>query len=385
MARLTLHIGSHKTGTTSIQDTFAHNAALLAQHGLGFARGDVMPHLHQFLGFIDPVTVFPQGFRMIQTERLVRALCATHIDHVFASSENFSFFFQQDKIDDLARALSPVFSDVRILVYLRRQDRHAVSHHQEGAKPFRRAEGQLWGHSLGALPEPNALQALYLDYDQRLAMWEKAFGKQNIILRVFDRKTLKEGDVVSDVLDLLGLGDLSLERLPDSNVSLDRLRAKIGHISNSLGDDDRTTASLLRLLPASRDRLMPSRDEARAFLETYRASNRRLNARHGISDIPDLFDDDFDDYPEVSNAGWKLDEVDETLRAVIAALSSAAAEHAVSVDDLRTAAAALMHSSPKLALRLVRAALASRPDGPLLLQMRQQIEQKLKPQQHSNP
>ena len=38
MARIVLHIGTHKTATTTIQNVFHRNATLLAQHGIVYPR-----------------------------------------------------------------------------------------------------------------------------------------------------------------------------------------------------------------------------------------------------------------------------------------------------------------------------------------------------------
>ncbi|MBI1172181.1 hypothetical protein GC209_12330 [bacterium] len=177
MKRLTLHIGSHKTGTSTLQVTFRDNEAALLARGLAVARVPPWEHVHPYLVFTNPARIFPEGYHLTDPEAFAAFLADRPADHVFASSENFSFFFRQGAIDDLARALKRRFDRIRIVVYLRRQDRHAVSHHQEGARADRPPEGQLWGHALTALPEPAPIQRLYLDYDQRLSMWESAFWR----------------------------------------------------------------------------------------------------------------------------------------------------------------------------------------------------------------
>lgn len=44
MAKVVIHIGTHKTATTTIQDTFSQNAKLLRQHGV------IYPRLSRFTG-----------------------------------------------------------------------------------------------------------------------------------------------------------------------------------------------------------------------------------------------------------------------------------------------------------------------------------------------
>lgn len=350
--------------------TFRANEALLADRGLGVARAAPWPHVHPFLSYVNPKQIMPAGFKATNPAKFAAFLAATPSDTVFASSENFSFFFQPWAVDDLAAALKPLFDEVRIVVYLRRQDRQAVSHHQEGAKPDRPPEGALWGHGLKALPAPSPLHRLYLDYDHRLGMWENAFGSQNVVVRVFDRALLAGGDIVADVLALLGVSDAGLVRLPDRNVSLGRLQAKVGHIANATLGDDILTKCLIEAMPADEARMAPSAAEARAFLEPYRAGNHRLNARLKISAEADLFADGFSDYP--CSATDVLDEQASVtvVEGVIGALGRRANSlAALSADDLRDAAQALRASDPHTALRLIEAAHSLRPTGPTILKL----------------
>ena len=376
--RLWLHIGSHKTGTSSLQVTLRANEALLLGRGLGVARSAPWPHVHPFLVHVTPRQIMPDGFQTADPADFARFLADTAGDNVIASSENFAYFFRQSAVDDLAAALKPQFDEVRILTYLRRQDRHAVSHHQEGAKHDRAAESALWGHGLNALPDPSPLHRLYLDYDQRIGMWERAFGSDSVVVRVFDRTLLKDGDIVADVLNLVGISDEGLTRLPDRNVSLGRLQAKVGHIANATLNDDILTRSLVDAMPVE-DRMTPARNEARAFLEPYREANRRLNDRLNISAEPALFSDDFSDYPEVGN-----DHLDEAacimaVQETIVTLGRRAKTlQSLSADDLKVAALALQELNPEVALRLIQAARSLRPNGPHILKILGRLEARAK-------
>ena len=375
MRRLTLHIGGHKTGTTTLQETFLANKTALAKQGLGYAHAPASCHLHSYLSVIDPVSVLTQGFGVVDPALFAKDLAATPSDDIFGSSENFAFFFFQAPIDALAKALLARFDQVRILAYLRRQDRHALSHHQEGARPDRLAESQLWGHALSALPKPQPHQKLYLNYDRRLALWENAFGRQNVTLRIYDRNHLKNGDIVSDVLDVLGLSAKGIEPIEDRNLSLGLQRAKVGHLANDILGQDHITRALLRALPNKGQKMLPSAQEARAFLAPYRASNRALNERHHLSRFPDLFPDDFDDFPAEALQAWPDDAANEALRAVISVLGRGQTTFSdLTHDDLRKAAEALAPTDAPTALRLITAAQALRPDSGQINRLKTQLE-----------
>lgn len=374
MRRLFLHIGAHKTGTTTLQRALSQNQSALAGRGFGYASSALFPNLHPFVGPGQGNSFLPSGFRVTDPQGLVAALAAPEQPQVIASSENFSFFFDAAAVSALADLVRPHFDEVRIVTYLRRQDRHAVSHHQEGAKPNRSPEGALWGHAPRALPDMAEVQDLYLDYDRRLTPWADAFGEANMLIRVYDRSMLRNGDIVADFLAALGLGDLPLQTSGDRNVSLGAAQAKIGHLMASGGVAAEVASTVLKAMPRT-GKLLPSKDQARAFLARYDQSNRRLNQRFGVAGQPDLFDADFADYPDEAENDWTEDTATEAIRAVLPHLEGSVPP--VSLADLRSAAEALQKNKPDVALRFVRAALAQRPTGPALLKLEARLLQRL--------
>lgn len=377
MRRLYLHIGSHKTGTTALQQSLHHNRELLAANGASFVSSQTAAHLHPYLGPCIPSAYIPGGFMVLDPEELAKRLATADQDLVIASSENFSFFLHKAPIEALERALRPHFDEIRILCYLRRQDRHAISHHQEGARLHRRAEGELWGHAPSALPLYSPGQDLYLNYDRKLGLWADVFGLENLDLRVYDRALLKDGDIFADALATIGLTIGGLQSVGDKNTSLGAAQTKLGHLMNEFGVRQKMYEVIMARI-ASGGRLLPVQAEARAFLERYRESNRRLNARFQISPLPDLFNDDFDDFPVVSNSDWTETEANDALRAVLSQLTVLApALMALTADDFRTAALALQSKVPETALRLVTAAQALRPTGLAIAKLKADLEQAL--------
>lgn len=376
--RLTLHIGAHKTGTTSLQRCFQDNAALLRTRGLAYVAGRNVPNLHGRIGPRDPDGLMPLGMEVRDMDSLVRDLTQAGGDHVLASSENFSFFFQPEPVEALARALRPHFDRIEILCYLRRQDRHALSHHQEGARPHRRSEAELWGNAIAALPDPAPQQAFYLDYDRRIGLWEQAFGHDALRLRVYDRGLLREGDVVADVLHMLDIPGDGLARGAEDNTALGALQAALGHAAHAAGLEDAVVHGLIAAAPPG-PRALPARAAARAFLAPWRAGNARLNARFGLSDREFLFDDDFDDYPETATPDWSAAMVEQALALALTEPMKSAfdPQSVLSVEDLRDAAQALRRTRPDAALRLIEIALRLRPHGPMLRRLQREIATEL--------
>lgn len=361
--KLILHIGAHKTGTTTLQNWLFENNDLLAKHDMTYVIAGPHRHLHAALGFVDPDNLVPHGAQVVQSDRIVQALNTGQTDTVIACAENFSFFFERGPIAALHDLLKPHVDEIQIVTYLRRQDAHAVSHYQEGAKPDRRAEEQLFGHALTALPPADAPFDLYLDYERRVGLWIDVFGAQNVTVRVFDRNTLVGGDVVSDFMDVMGLPAPDLDKVEEHNVSLGFSAATVGRMMNARGMGVELKDRVLSHIPDD-PKLIPSADQARAFYAPYRDSNIRLNARLGNTAGDDLFSDDFSAYPDTPRDRWAHPQSD----AVISVLLDELARYGhLPVDTIREAAEqAHAGGNGPLALKLIQAAAILRPTGPYI-------------------
>lgn len=363
--KLYIHIGCHKTGTTSIQHNLAHNAEVLKRNGLtffyeNFETGKLqLPDLHSWLEFVNKENIAPSGMRVRALDKLAKRLSQIPGDIVI-SSENFSFFFQQPHVDELQKFLSPIFQSIKIICYIRRQDKHIISHHQEGSKLFRKPEYDLFGHSPEAIPAFENRHALYLDYHQRLGMWARAFGDQNMIVRIFDRNKLPAGDVVRDFFDILGIKNY--EKVTDKNISLGFRETKIGHLINS---SDLKHKQAIRGIIQSGERdtrkMLPARRVAQDYYQHYKSGNALLNKRFKISDSEFLFDDNFSDYPDNLQDLWTEENTNETIKQILKIIDNSYAS--LNPDDLRDAGIAIGQSNLPLAIKLLRCALSLRPDG----------------------
>lgn len=318
---LYIHIGNHKTGTTSIQHTLAHHTSLMARQGMVFFRDNMgdgapgFPDIHTWLNFVDPERVIPNGMTLAAPERLAETLAGFDSD-VIISSENFSFFFRPEHVQLVKDHLAPAFEQVRIICYIRRQDGQASSHKQEGSKLARHAEYDLWGNSMAPLPPYRPELDLYLDYNARLDLWADVFGEDAINIRVFEPDHMLNGDVTEDFFDLLGVE--ITKGVFRQNQSRGPVQTALGHvIAGSEFRRKPLLQSIVNRLDLPATPILPLRSEAEAFYDHYRDSNIALNARFGI--VPgqeDPFNTDFSHYPETREAQWSEDD----MRAVFAAL-----------------------------------------------------------------
>lgn len=377
---LLLHIGAHKTGTTSIQDGLARNREVLTARGVTFASFGSVTTIHPALQLPTPSRhLIPQGMVISDLDALVDTLANAPTDRVIASGENLSFLFDPGQIIRLKTALGRAFDSVRIVTYLRRQDRHAVSHHQEGAKPDRKAEVDLFGTAPRALPQPTEEMRLYLDFNRRIGHWMDAFGDANVTVRIFEPSRLIAGDAWLDFLSVAGISAEGLQPVARQNVGLGATKTKIGHIAKIVDLPNPLHARLLAALPDDA-RMRPSRAEAKAFFAPYRDGNmalaRRLGEAAGQLDGTGLFDDDFSSYPEDAEDSWSEDSANAAIASVLKFLAQS--PMLPNASHLREAAElALAAGKPHLAMRLVMGAVSLRPNAPQVLALKDKVSRRL--------
>jgi hypothetical protein len=217
-------------------------------------------------------------------------------------------------VERLVALLRRRFSGVRVVAYLRRQDRLFLS---------------LWGQRLKTHdPGPRFCDDLLAtrSYLRMLETWERAVGRANLAVRVFDRKAFVNGDLVADFRDAAGIPDDPRYQMPKfRNESLDaasqslllELRERIR--DHHERDRRRLVARLRRKLrlggkppsgplafPAplafflwqhfTGSGLRPGRGWAERIVAACDQENEAIRRRY-CPDRPELFDREFSEYP----------------------------------------------------------------------------------------
>jgi hypothetical protein len=371
---LYLHIGAHKTGTTSIQSMLASNTRALAARDFAYVVGQNRRNMHGYFGRLEAENFRHSGLNLKKKDEFLQRFTTQKMPNLVASSENFSHFFDRAAIQEVADLLRPHFDVIRIISYLRRQDQLAISHHQEGAKPLNRAATLLYGNSPTALPEPTDSQRQYLDFATRIGHWGDAFGDAAITLRLFGRETLKSGDAVADFLDILGLDPAEFRATEERNTSMGLAQTKTGHILNEIVDSELSKARVLARIPDG-EKMLPRREDALRFVEPYLEGNLRLNARFHLTDQPSPFSEDFSDYPESGREEWDEATANAALRACAQVIHTLSKDNvALTVTDLSQAALALQSTLPETAMKFLRAALAMKPGDAIIQQRLAELE-----------
>jgi hypothetical protein len=217
--QVTLHVGVPKTGTTTIQSFLGVNEERLRRRGILYIAPDSLES-------------YPNNRRFFETDRLRRGLREIvqrakdgRANHVFWSHEWLSAcdFVRDIERPKLIRSEIPA-SRYRVIVYLRRQDHRLASGYLQAAVKCKEYPGRVrtfdtWlqcvlGNDFGRLFEGN------LDYARLIQPWVDVFGRESVVVRVFERGQLLGDDLLRDFCDAADLpaGDLD-SGTSDRNVS----------------------------------------------------------------------------------------------------------------------------------------------------------------------
>jgi hypothetical protein len=307
---LILHIGHSKTGTSSIQRCLgARRDALLdegvlypsspggANHGLLPASlvpvrrlKGFNPALWEGLGPEGRLDKFRRDFiaEMSDLDPRVRTI-------IISAEQCGGLLTNVEDITKLRDLLAPYVGDVRVVMYLRRQDQHYASSYTQALRvaTIRPA----------ALPDPATASLAFYDYAALLGRWAEVFGEAAIFPRVFERGALLDGDAVDDFLAFCGLALRVPKDDPDrqSNQSISPeglalvrvMGARLDRsLDGGLGPDNLLWRRFVQLvsdaLPGKGWR--PSPAESAAFQAYYKDSNETVR-RRWLPERETLFDE----------------------------------------------------------------------------------------------
>lgn len=207
--RTTLHIGGERTGTTSLQYFLSWNRDALLKQGILYsaAPGRVNHVLLAMYGSPEENTEDLKTQIGIGTQSALNAMLFTLPDaleaevaesgcrEVLLSNEHCSSrLLSETSVKRIRELVARLSSEVRVVMYLRRQDELLLSAYSTAVSSGRTVPLHI--------PSGRALQ--YYDFAEILDRWAKVFGEENITARVYDRETLVGGDVIDDFVDLIG-------------------------------------------------------------------------------------------------------------------------------------------------------------------------------------
>lgn len=191
--RLYLHIGSHKTATTFLQNSLHHNRDRLAGLGLLYPRAGQIWQAHFKLCWAlkDPAQKDVPLDRLGDWPALLEEIDAAAEPAAVLSAEEFGLGLDVARLEPLKARY-----EVAVIFYLRSPDSYLQSFYNQFVKDFRNREARRIDTYL-AEQEPH-----FLDTSQILAPWAALFGPAAIRLRLYGREFLPDG-ILADFLRAL--------------------------------------------------------------------------------------------------------------------------------------------------------------------------------------
>jgi|GEM_PF-3582791 len=289
-----LHIGAHKTGTSSIQQALNANRAKLESMGYivlsdnKASRGAFHGFAHAFeeskvSSIIDAIPVIAA----------TRARILLELDRNYIISAEALEALSSSAIKEVARVLAP--HDVRVVVYLRRQEEIIQSKYLQQLKTGGvRCEFEHWFATNYGNADSNNLRTF--SYLRMLAKWAEVFGDQSLIVRTFERDRFVKGDLVEDFFSCLGLSEQQrsdLEKIKTANISPSYKSAVLlGALAARNKDADRETvkrcfkslSSLTQKLGWTTKRSMLSSANVEHIRKLYAQMNQQVAEKY-LSDL----------------------------------------------------------------------------------------------------
>lgn len=215
MATVYLHIGTMKTGTSALQRFLDENREHLKKQGVIYPKLDLgLPMNYQFRNghfivysaggtnkvmeaHVDGQAVMEKAYEQIGE-------LAKEYDNILLSEELLWHHSAREpefweKVSDNFRKIN---CELRIILYLRRQDALIESLYSHAIK-----SNHMLAKSFSEYKDGRAVNYFALDYYKNIKAMEQQIGKENLIVRVYEKERfVREKDAIFwDFLDAIGL------------------------------------------------------------------------------------------------------------------------------------------------------------------------------------
>lgn len=243
MATVYISIGTPKTGTTALQSFMRENDKLLEQQGYCYPKMDVgISGIYRDRNAHFLIYRSHQGneqerkeYQIQVKERAFKQLeeDAKKFDKIILSEEQI--WYRSNLIENfwehLVEDFKKINCDVKIIVYLRRQDQviqslwnQTIKMHMRKTKTFKEA---LEANTFGYFP---------LDYYEQIKDIANRVGKENLIVKVYERSQFEGGSIFTDFFNIMGVkltDEFTNERVA-KNVGLNGNYIEIKRIINGI-------------------------------------------------------------------------------------------------------------------------------------------------------
>ena len=348
--RAIIHVGTEKTGTTSLQAALATNRDMLRGHGILFPSSPGKLNHTRLVAasedddVIDNIKAHLMAARRESEARLRRTFHADFQKElnsgadwhtlVLSSELIHSRLHTRSEIERLLSHVRGIVDEIVIVAVLRRQDQLAVSRFstaiRAGHDGFDDVFGDIAEHAFKRLPPRRDVSdwTQYYDYAALLDRFGPFVARDNILVRLYE----VDGQRTDPVQMLAGVLNIDPVEFADSGPDLNpAMSAEAQFVISKLnrripphlptGRRNEEFVALKRRIEAEMTgpaRKVP-RADAQEFLRRFTASNERLRKTY-FPNRPTLFDEDFSHYPETVDYSDFADRLAPAIDAYASAL-----------------------------------------------------------------
>ncbi|MBK8815428.1 MAG: glycosyltransferase family 61 protein [Methylococcaceae bacterium] len=296
MKRLLLHIGTGKTGTSSIQNFLFENRKILAdQFSLYYPEFGLskINHFGELIHAHYPVVLWIKERQAQKLEELCSTLKASNCETAVISCENLYHHLTLEDIAYLANAVKD-FS-VEIICYVRRQDFYMESAWKQQVKVG--ALSLAFPDFLKLHTQPEYLETIQGNYFKMLKKWAAYFGTEAVKVRVFHKSEWVNGDLIDDFLNACGFGTdgtySNLVKLKIANAALPTelilLMRKFNAMKLIPKSEQEIFVKFLKNLNIFNEIQLLSNADRLAIIENYREANISLFTEFCHRKMPQCF------------------------------------------------------------------------------------------------
>ncbi len=282
-----LHIGTPKTGTTSIQTFMAKNDENLLKKGFVYSKSirewgqhwqlATLANLHSLKMKNEQQQLFYQE----KIEKLKQEVRANKDKIFIFSTEGLTWELNLTQIGSV-KALNDLlcnlgFNDIKIILYLRNQADLMVSISSQSIKSYH----GFYADNISPSHYPKTPHMF--DFKNIIQKYTEVFGKENFIVRLFDKNEFKDGDLLKDFVNAIGLDWDDDFIIPKNlNETLDLIGFELGKRINSHfkhgGERDLYGLGMIRISSylSSKDKalkFMPKKEHYQIWNDYFEESN----------------------------------------------------------------------------------------------------------------
>lgn len=209
-----LHIGTEKTGTTSLQDFLYSNRLELGKQGIRMLSFFGQPKNREFVAYFQKSlddwaqgkSITTQGEKQdyfsnfetkFEKDIAIRNRKPNYQEAVLLTSEHFSSRLSTPaELESVKEFLSRYFESIKVVCYFRPQVALATSLYSTALKLDSKSTLTKWTSRV--VPA-----SFRYDFYETARMWASVFGKENLHVRIFEKKKLVGEDVRYDFLFVL--------------------------------------------------------------------------------------------------------------------------------------------------------------------------------------